>query len=401
MSKMTSTQYFQEASENNKSLIDGIRDAFTGFFIAKKFTAIEADPLIPKTDKTVLYSNATITPIKGRLISGEKPENGWIVDQPCLRLQNIQDYKNEQFDPEYMSFFHMVGIYVTDIDEKTITSIIDALGVCGLSKDRISVRGCHRDADLLDAFTVLYPHFDRDQCERNEGYFDWKYDMDNYKGRGVHIMIKQDDGNALSIGQLVEITNGDELVGYEFGFGVETFASRLHQTRSIFDMGVGRSFFPASASYKDRQYQDLVVSTMAMHCAGTMPGKNGRSAVLRKAINQLVTHEFLYDTEMSDQSLKLIYGQVSSSAGSGNFEEYLKIIKDQREALSKKIDLFNIYKDERQSLLRRGLITSDYAEKKIQAYANRIGISGKIIQCLSESGNKTDCKIVKKHLSQF
>jgi hypothetical protein len=172
-------------------------------------------------------------------------------------------------------------------------------------------------------------------------------------------------------------------VGYEFGFGVETFASRLHQTQSIFDMGVGRSSFPARSSYKGRQYQDLVVSTMAMHCAGTMPGKNGRSAVLRKAINQLVTHEFLNDTEMSDQNLKLIHSQVADTAGSEKFEDYCQLLKGQRKLLADKVDLFRKYQKERLHLADKGSVTLDYAHKKIKTYADKLGLPKGIFSSLT------------------
>lgn len=204
-------------------------------------------------------------------------------------------------------------------------------------------------------------------------------------------MIKQSDGSALSIGQLVEIKDGNDLVGYEFGFGVETFASRLHQTKSIFDTGVGRSFFVAHSSHKDRQYQDLLVSTMAMHCAGTMPGKNGRSAVLRKAINQLVAHEFLNDSKMEDQNLKLIYSQVADTAGSGKFEDYGQILKGQRKLLTGKIDLFRTYKKERLHLVEKGNGTLDYAHKKIKSYADKIGLPEKVFKVLSCDSKRALC----------
>lgn len=368
-------------AQNNRQKIDVIRTQFVSHFSEQGFIQVPAEPLIPQKDKTVLYSNATITPIKEHLLAGQKPENGWVIDQPCLRIQNLSRYSDSQFDPEYMSFFHMVGVYVAKKDCNFIGSILRVLDVLGLSKDRLEIHGCHRDTDLLDAFTDLEPSIVRRQYQQDEGYFDWKYDMPGYRGRGVHIMIVQDRGPALSVGQLVEIRNCDEVIGYEFGFGVETFLARLNQEHSIFDLGIGREFFPQSTSNADRQYQDLLASSMAMHCAGTKTGKNGRSAAFRKAISQLAIIELQpQGLVFDDRTKEIIYNQVSRSAGHGSIDRYLDILRRQKCSLEERMKRYATYTRERLLQVQKGEITAEYAEGKIVQYANKVALPDKMIR---------------------
>ena len=64
-------------------------------------------------------------------------------------------------------------------------------------------------------------------------YYDWQYGLDHIKGKGATFMLRQENGSLKEIGQLIEIYSGENILGYEFGFGLETFTSRFSQDETF------------------------------------------------------------------------------------------------------------------------------------------------------------------------
>lgn len=362
----------------NRQQIDDVRLKFVRHFQGCEYEIVAADPIIPKSDKTVLFSNATITPVKALLEKGKIPDHGWVVDQPCLRLQNLSLYPDRQFEPEYMSFFHMVGIYTPVLNEKNVTEIWSVFRKCGLDISRISLEGCGRDRDMAEILSLYAPQkiAFRERAV-HEGYYDWKYDFKSYVGRGIHFMINQGKPfSCLSIGQLVEMSDGDELVGYEFGFGIETFLARKDFSPSIYLKGAGAEHLGMPKQNFDLQYQDLLVSSIVMFAAGILPGKGGRSSLLRKAMRQLVYMEEMKDVApANNRQLEGIFEEVRSSVSTHKeVSEYIAMLSGCRESIRSSIALGLRYIKERMFDVDRGIIDRDYAWKKIGEYVANIGI---------------------------
>lgn len=373
-SPSTAKQDYACASRiSNREGIDDLRKSYVDFFKALGFSQVETEPLVPKEDKTVLFTNATITPLKPFLSRGEVSPEGWVVDQPCLRVQNLSKYPSKSYEPEFMSFFHMVGTFVPDLSTDFCNHLINSLKKCGLEAEDVVLRGCKRDIDLLESLSHQggpWKDVEVSVVNQEEGYFDWKYGMDGLKGRGVHVLIKQPNGKEpLSIGQLVEISNHHSVIGYEFGFGVETFLSRLAGNESIFERGVGRECLGEHSL--DSSYQDTLISGLAMHIAGVIPGNGGRKSLLRKTLRQVACIEFLNQGSIDDSSLAILYEEVSQSLPqlqTGGISEFIYLLNKSRENLFGQIEKSIRYASERNALCEYGQISRSYCDKKIDGY---------------------------------
>lgn len=375
LSLVHSTSAFQKSRRQS---IDDVAAAFCGYFQGAGYETVEPEPLIPRNDKSVLFSNATITPLKDRLLADERPETGWVIQQPCLRLQNFSDYPNPDFSPEYMSFFHMVGVFAPDLSTEYAEHLLKALEASGVSPEQLELRGCYRDADMMAIMRSVMPEETAiETCGRFEGYFDWKYDMEGYRGRGFHIMIKQPEGPALSIGQVVEISENNHVVGYEFGFGCETFLSRCLGTDSIFTQGLFVDSCGKASDNIHRQYYDTLTSAIAMSGSGVTPGKGGRASVLRKALRNCAVFEQVYGCQtVTNEEIQSLSEAVSKSLPDGSFtpSAFNELLDSARERLANEISRFHDYVHQRSLSEQRGDTTPEYSRAKITGYARKLHV---------------------------
>ena len=272
----------------------------------------------------------------------------------------------------------MVGIYTPALNKRNINEIWSSFRKCGLDISRISLEGCGRDRDMAEKLSLYAPqNIPFRERAVHEGYYDWKYDFKNYVGRGIHFMISQEGSSScLSIGQLVEMSDGNDLVGYEFGFGVETFLARKDSSPSIYLKGVGAGHLGIPTQNFDLQYQDLLVSSIAMFAAGVLPGKGGRPSLLRKAMRQLVCMEEMKAVAPANKmQIECIFEEVRVSIPTPKeASEYIATLSECRESIRSSITLALRYIKERKLDVDRGIIDLDYASKKISEYAANIGI---------------------------
>lgn len=86
---------------------DEIRNTWFRFFENKKHKKVESAPLIPINDKSLLWINAGVTPLKKYFDGTEVPENRRIVNiQKCIRTNDIE---NVGVTKRHQTFFEMMG----------------------------------------------------------------------------------------------------------------------------------------------------------------------------------------------------------------------------------------------------------------------------------------------------
>lgn len=91
--------------ENQRSQIIS---TFETFFRSEGYELYPSQPLIPRGDKTVLLTNATITPYKKNL-TGELPplETDVAIRQRCVRIGSEEEVGS---DPNILCYFEMLGL---------------------------------------------------------------------------------------------------------------------------------------------------------------------------------------------------------------------------------------------------------------------------------------------------
>ncbi len=84
-----------------------IRSKFLNFFESKKHTVLNSFPLVPKEDPSILWINASMTPLKFYFKGEVIPDNPRMTSsQRCLRMNDIE---NVGRTPRHQTMFEMLG----------------------------------------------------------------------------------------------------------------------------------------------------------------------------------------------------------------------------------------------------------------------------------------------------
>ena len=210
-------------------------NTFLSFFKGKQYSIESPHNLISENDNTLLYINDTIAPWKNYLVT-QIPEEGLCLKQPCLRLQGLRDTISlenqlELKSERYIGYFTGLGILVGPNKKKSVQEEISELLLQKYQVNPNNIKIFARDdMNFLDTLKV---HIEVSSEPNSEIYYDWQYGLDNIKGKGATFMLKQKNKSLKEIGQLIEIYSGERTLGYEFGFGLETFTSRFLQDETF------------------------------------------------------------------------------------------------------------------------------------------------------------------------
>jgi hypothetical protein len=217
-----------------KSCLDEIAGKFLGYFDSKGYIIHSPFELITG-DKTVLFTNDTITPWKSFLINRNIPKQGLCMKQPCLRLQGLKDTicrENElELGPQkFLGYFNALGILSKKSRKEIQLEILELLlENYSIPYKEIKIYA-QKDMEFLNeigkAIEVSYN-------PNPKIYYSWKYGLEGITGRGATFMLLQEGNNFQEIGQLIQIQDStSSIIGYEFGFGAETFLSRKNKNKT-------------------------------------------------------------------------------------------------------------------------------------------------------------------------
>jgi len=179
-----------------------------------------------------------------------------------------------------------------------------------ISKDNLRVMS----SKAHDFIRTLEGKVSIDYETKQKSFYHWDYGMDGVYGCGTTFCLKQKDETFKEIGQLIKIRNSEGLETFEFGFGVETFLSRL-QSRS--DYSAWAIYHCLPSEYRFKTILDLAsclgaTSTINPELITIKHNKEiGRLAkrialaervfniphlILEDAINKFIKTEFNYDS---------------------------------------------------------------------------------------------------------
>jgi len=263
-----------------------LHQGFFEYFKERGYREIEPEPLLPRADKSLIFTNATIVPFKEYIERSNIPESGLMVEQKCLRFQNLKNIFNETYEPKYSNYFRMLG--VMGINEQRCS--LDAIGYVknklGIPEISLGIFASSNDRSI---FKSWYQHFDVQENTENENFYNWKYGMENIRGRGITISVKQNSGKYDDIGNMVAILKHDEVIGYEFGFGIETTIARKYGLPHP----LAASRISEVVDYKrdslSEKFQDVIMQAVILYSQGIRPGEGGANYLAKKIIKAIVS----------------------------------------------------------------------------------------------------------------
>jgi len=263
-----------------------LTDEFIKFFSNAKFEIHAPEPLIPKTDNTILFTNSAVATLKSYMREESLLYPGFCVCQPCLRTQGLSDIENQ----EYMMFFHMAGAFCTSrYYDNFVENIYEWFTkIISIDPKDIVFHMSNDHNDLAEPWNNYDIKILNNQRPQEE--YEWSFGVENVYGHGITFAFRQHDNSFKDVGNIMAFYLNDKILAYGLGFGIETIMSRIESCRFPLNMSIIGNIISFTNDNKEmRVYADLLQSAIVMFRIGISPGKNGKRHVLRSILKSLVS----------------------------------------------------------------------------------------------------------------
>lgn len=267
------------ASENR-----AVSQRFTQFYIGRGYQYVEPGGILPEDDKTVIFTGATITPLKRFLHEGV-PQPGLTMVQKCLRVKRLDEMFDVNKYPDWTHYFTMCGILsaperIGEVTGEAYDLLIDELNV---QPENLLIEASSRDKDLSNHWIKKGVEVEEDT--HPEGYYRWQYGIPNIHGRGINILLRHDLKDTYrDLGNVVSVEDdGGSTIAYEFGFGLESLLSKKHGFKKPMEASIACSVIKYEEGAKEKLINALVAAIVIYH-HGVEPGKGKEKHVLKKLI---------------------------------------------------------------------------------------------------------------------
>ena len=264
--------------------------SFIEYYTDAGYVEVPELPLISDEDGSVLFTGASISAVKGMLMSGEYPTDsaGVCIAQECLRTNALKYAFNNDWIPYGQMYFEMVTILsrpgrFTDVLAEAVDFTQNRLGI---DQARIKIRSTYMYANLntVDTMTHIPVEYDT----KPESYYHWVYGINGVHGEGLTICVfNPATGKWFDIGNIVSIYDetGKEL-GIEFGYGYEfSLTAALGVDQPLKFSKVFECFEFAQGI--PQKYYSTLEAVVRMRLAGAKLGDKGVDHVYKQHIKAL------------------------------------------------------------------------------------------------------------------
>jgi hypothetical protein len=331
--------------------------SITGYFeVMERYGMKKHDPepLISQEDDSLLFTNSTIVPLKSKLGPDHLLGGGYFLLQNCLRLQVLKTLiENESTPIKYVSCFKMLGSLV---DRNSLDCAIDA-----------TLEFLHTIAELPKNELIVWVHkgteanwknifFSRNINVENVHPYSWKYGMADVYGAGITIARRYPDGSSKSFGNLVAIYRRNDLIGYEFGFGIESLIGRAMFCDSAFSGSIQLSVTGLEPNQLNYKIANLIGVVSGMVVAGVNRKQyRSRWFLLAQATRLLINLSIIQGLQ-AESLIAWIKDFTKLFFGNNISLEFIQYIKFRWSEISTKEIRFKNWAESQQGLFRqRGL----------------------------------------------
>lgn len=294
-----------------------IRSKFLSFFEEKKHLIINSAPLVPFQDKSILFINSGMAPMKQYFLKNEVPPAQNIVNiQKCVRAGGKHNDLDEVgYTPRHHTFFEMCGNfsfggYSAEVAIKLAFEFLTI--VLKLDINRLWVTVHPDDTSTYEIWMKIFPAERIVKLTENI----WSMGEDGPCGlcteifydHGAHLEGDLNKGDRfVEIWNIVimsqELKNGEKVplneVCIDTGMGFERLIAILEGTHDNYQAGFFKkavdiieylSGKPISSHHKI--IADHARTILFLTAEGIIPGNSGREYVLRRIIRRAALSEF-------------------------------------------------------------------------------------------------------------
>ena len=259
---------------------------FTHFYESAGYTIVPDAGILPENDPSVVFTGATITPLKQYVETGI-PSPGFCMVQKCLRVKDVKKITDVSVIPEWTNYFTMCGILSAPgrLQELSAEAFDLLTKAYAITTDRLIVNASSEDRDMSAFWKDKGVTVIEDDASVQ---YRWKYGMKGIRGRGITFQLRNEHlGVYRELGNIVSVeTETGEVRGYEFGFGLESMLS----TQLGFKKPVEASLVSAVIPYQEGLYEKvsnaLVTSTVLLH-HGIEPSRGRENHILKQLVKGL------------------------------------------------------------------------------------------------------------------
>lgn len=305
------------SNSSNRELALEIELTFNTIFDSLGFVRMPPVPIIDYSSEALLFTGATINAVKFDIATNRLPNPGYLLGQDCVRLQNLRHLGKASFQPEYMSCFRMFSVCGGNLNREALAiGVRDFLNALRVRWGAVIVLSSHcYQRDLVRGFKIGGL---ADALRARADPMMWSYGMgDLLIGAGVDILVGGCGSAPRSAGQLVELFNCGEPVGYEFGFGMETLGAAVSGGFGPFECAILGQVVHIRATPFLLQTVDVVTTLDWLCAAGIRVGHDARGSYMRKMLRLLpaiAEHAGLDFAEVEGYLNYLVEDRVQGSA---------------------------------------------------------------------------------------
>lgn len=261
-----------------------ITAGFSAFFDRHGSLVLKAEPIVPTTDRSILFTNSAVVDFKP-FLRGERaiPSQGVHVIQPCARSHNLNKVFSEDFHPEFSLHFTMMGALVGPNQVSTLVDrALEYFASVGFGMEDVLYKVGGADIDLIAPL--------RDRVEvvmdtEAKSYYRWTFGDQRLTGRGSTFALRHMDGWR-DVGNLIAFEYEEAVVGFGFGIGVESVLSCVLNVDRVVELSAsGAYFLPGSVPMT--KLVDLVDLLLYVSASGLEPGRRGTGSIVREALHSL------------------------------------------------------------------------------------------------------------------
>jgi len=254
------------------------------FFNGRGFPTVDPEPLIPRRDDSILFTNSAVVSFKPYLRRELQADPGVVVAQDCLRWQNLGDLSGRSVRRHLISHFVMLGVFSRrDRAKEFAREIIALLDVLKVDPSRLALKLRSCDASLAEPWRSAPCPYALVFDSEPDPYYDWSFGMEGVRGVGGTFSFSSPDGGDRDFGNIIEFYAGSELLGLGYGFGIEAFMNGLHRLPNV------ACALPSSARTDTRdprvgRLADLLETATLLYRAGLRPGRSGHAYVVKRVV---------------------------------------------------------------------------------------------------------------------